>query len=113
MADTATVPLTKKGVVHISSELCCTQSRLAGNCLKERSEKARSSFPSDLKRGERKNPLGRGGEARAGRGLSCALALRSAAVLWDSDDLGYSASWILSRLMLRNTKAFCLARGDF
>lgn len=70
-------------------------------------------FPTDLKRVERKTPLGSGGEARAGRGLNCTLALRSAAVLWDSDDLGYSASWILSRLMLRSTKAFCPSWGDF
>lgn len=91
------------------------QIHFAGNCLKGRFEKARSLFPSDLKRVERKNPIREWGRGQGRQGLGCAptLTLRSAAVLWDSDDLGYSASWILSRLMLRNTKAFCPSRGDF
>lgn len=105
------MPLAKEG--RARQPRVVLQTHFAENCLKGRFEKARSSFPSDLKRAERKTPLGSQGEARPGRGLSCTDALRSAAVLWDSDDLGYSASWILSRLMLRNTKAFCPSWGDF
>lgn len=109
--ETATVPLAKGGCA--CRYRASLQTHFAGNCLKEGFEKAGSLFPSDLKKVERKTPLGSRGEAGAGRGLSCTLALRSAAVLWDSDDLGYFASWILSRLMLRNTKAFCPSWADF
>lgn len=91
------------------------QTHFAENCLKGKFKKARSLFPSDLKRVERKKPIREWGRGQGRQGLGCAptLALRSAAVLWDSDDLGYSASWILSRLMLRSTKAFCPSRGGF
>lgn len=91
------------------------QTHFAGNCLMGGFENARSLFPNDLKRVERKNPIREWGRGQGRQGLGCAPtpALRSAAVLWDSDDLGYSASWILSTLMLRSTKAFCPSWGDF
>lgn len=111
--DIAAMPLTIGGCAH--QHRAVLQTHFARNCLKGRFEKAKSSFPSDLKRVERKSPIREWGRGQDRQGLGCAstLALRSAAVLWDSDDLGYSASWILSRLMLRNTKAFCASWGDF
>lgn len=111
--DIAAVPPAIGSCAHRHRALL--QTHFAGNCLKGRFERARSLFPSDLKRKERKNPIREWGRGQGRQGLGCAptLALRSAAVLWDSDDLGYSASWILSRLMLRNTKAFCPSWGGF
>lgn len=76
---------------------------LCWELLKIRTEKATASFPSDLKTVERnKKRVGEGG-LLWGRGWQRASALhctlRSATVIWDSDDLGVFASWILSSLV--------------